>query len=128
MSQQQITAFADQDAGWTTDVKGGYDATMDLANNNDSNLGEFLNRPIRQSVQNWVVGQPFFYAFNPWKEFLANPFVAEKIKNYELIRMKMHCKMVISGTKFHYGRALASYNPLAGSNYDQITVQRNFLQ
>lgn len=128
MSAQQITAFADQDAGWTTEVKGGYDQTMDLANNNDSNLGEFLNRPIRQSVQNWVVGQPLFYAFNPWKEFLANPFVAEKIKNYELIRMKMHCKMVISGTKFHYGRALASYNPLAGFNYDQITVERNFLQ
>lgn len=128
MSQQQITAFADQDAGWTTDIKSGYDETMDLANNNDSNLGEFLNRPIRQSVQNWVVGQPFFYSFNPWAEFLGNPFIAEKIKNYELIRMKMHCKMVISGTKFHYGRALASYNPLAGTDFDQITVERNFLQ
>jgi len=127
MTTQQITAFADQDAGWTTEIKSGYDETMNLANNADGNLGEFLNRPIRQSVQNWVVGQPFFYAFNPWKEFLTNPFIADKIKNYELIRMKMHCKMVISGTKFHYGRALASYNPLAGANYDQITVERNFL-
>lgn len=34
--------------------------------------------------------------------------------------------MVISGTGFHYGRALVSYNPLSG--YDEVTVTRNFLQ
>lgn len=33
--------------------------------------------------------------------------------------------MVISGTGFHYGRALVSYNPLSG--FDEITVERNFL-
>jgi hypothetical protein len=34
--------------------------------------------------------------------------------------------MVISGTGFHYGRALVSYNPYSG--YDDITIERNFLQ
>jgi len=125
MAQEQITAFADQDAGWTTEVHGTYDSTMDAVEATNSQLGEFLARPIRQSVQSWVVTQPLFYQFNPWKEFIENPFVQDKIKNYELLRMKLHCKMVISGTKFHYGRALASYNPLSG--IDQITVERNFL-
>ncbi len=125
MAEEQITAFADQDAGWTTEVHGQYDTTRDTVEAGNSQLGEFLARPIRQSVQSWVVTQPFFYQFNPWKEFIENPFVADKIKNYELLRMKLHCKMVISGTKFHYGRALVSYNPLSG--IDQITVQRNFL-
>ncbi len=122
---EQITAFADQDAGWTTEKVGYYEPTMDLANNSDSELGNFLGRPIRQSAQTWLVGQPLFYKFNPWKAFCENSFVRDKIKNYELLRMKLHVKMVISGTKFHYGRALVSYNPYTAN--DQVTVSRNFI-
>lgn len=125
LTTQQITAFADQDAGWVTEKVGMYESTMDLANNSDSQLGNFLQRPIRQSAQTWLVGQPFFYKFNPWTSFCENPYVRDKIKNYELLRMKLHVKMVISGTKFHYGRALASYNPFIRK--DQITVSRNFI-
>lgn len=124
-SSEQITAFADQDAGWLTTKVGTYDPTMDLANTSDSELGNFLKRPIRESAQSWIVGQPFFYKFNPWAAFCENPFVRDKIKNYELLRMKLNVKMVISGTKFHYGRALVSYNPFTAG--DQVTVQRNFI-
>ncbi|BAP16720.1 predicted structural protein [Asterionellopsis glacialis RNA virus] len=123
--EQQITAFADQDAGWKTEIHGNYDATMDKVETSNSDLGSFLQRPIRQSVQTWLINQPLYYKFNPWKEFMENPFIRNKIANYELVRCKMHCKMVISGTKFHYGRALTSYNPLSG--FDQVTVERNYL-
>ena len=126
MATNQITAFADQDAGWTTNVHGEYDATRDTVEANNSSLGQFLARPIRQSVQSWVVTQPLFYQFNPWKEFIENSFVFDKISNYELLRMKLHCKIVISGTKFHYGRALAYYNPFIG--YDQVTKNRAFIE
>lgn len=122
ISNEQITAFADQDAGWTARKEGGYDPTMDLALTNNSSLGEFLGRPIRQSAQSWVVGQPFFYKFNPWAAFCENEYIRDKIKNYELLRMKLHVKFVISGTKFHYGRAIASYNPYSGG--DDITNSR----
>lgn len=124
-TQEQITAFADQDAGWVTEKVGMYESTMDLANNSDSELGNFLKRPIRQSAQSWVVGQPIFYKFNPWEAFCENPFVRDKIKNYELLRMKLNVKMVISGTKFHYGRALVSYNPYTKG--DEVTIDRNFI-
>lgn len=126
MINEQITSFADQDAGWTTEKVGMYEPTMDLGSNTDSDLGNFLQRPVRESAQSWLVGQPFFYKFNPWQKFCENSFVREKIKNFELLRMKLHVKIVISGTKFHYGRALVSYNPyIAG---DQVTVQRNFIR
>jgi hypothetical protein len=125
MTNEQITSFADQDAGWVTEKVGMYEPTMDLALNNDSQLGNFLNRPIRQSAQTWTVGQPFFYKFNPWTAFCENTYVRDKIKNYELLRMKLHVKMVISGTKFHYGRSLVSYNPYTAG--DQVTVDRNFI-
>lgn len=126
MTTQGITAFADEDAGWTEVVGSAYDETMDLAHNPDGELGDFLSRPIRARVDEWAVGQPLFYQDNVWQTFLTNPFIADKIANYELIRMKLHARFVISGTKFHYGRAIAGYNPLAGS-FDEITVSRNFL-
>lgn len=126
MTDQQITAFADQDAGWVTEKTGTYEATMDLANNADSSLTSFLGRPIRQSAQTWLVGQPFYYKFNPWAAFCNNAKVNDKITNFQLLRMKLHVKMVISGTKFHYGRALVSYNPFQRN--DQVTVTRNFIQ
>lgn len=125
MTTEQITSFADQDAGWATEKVGYYDPTMDLANNSDSELGNFLKRPIRQSAQSWIVGQPFFYKFNPWTQFCENPYVRDKIKNYELLRMKLHVKTIISGTKFHYGRSLVSYNPYTAG--DQVTKDRNFI-
>lgn len=125
MSKQEITAFADQDAGWLQTIEGTYDSTMDLAKNDDSTLGSFLKRPIRQSAQTWLVGQGLHYKFNPWQAFCENPYVRDKIKNYQLLRMKLHCKMVISGTKFHYGRALVSYNPFTWG--DEVTVDRAFI-
>ncbi|APG78973.1 hypothetical protein 2 [Beihai picorna-like virus 33] len=125
MTSEQITAFADQDAGWVTEKVGVYEPTMDLATNTDSELGNFLQRPLRESAQTWLVGQPFFYKFNPWSAFCENTYIRDKIKNYQLLRMKLNVKIVISGTKFHYGRALVSYNPYTKG--DQVTVDRNFI-
>lgn len=122
---QKITAFADEDAGWTNEIGSSYDATMDLANNNDGALGQFLERPIRADVNEWLVNQPLFYKVNPWKLFCENEFVRDKIQNYELLRMKLHARFVISGTQFHYGRAIVGYNPLSG--FDEVTVSRAFL-
>lgn len=125
MTSEQITAFADQDAGWVTEKVGVYEPTMDLATNTDSELGNFLQRPVRESAQTWLVGQPFFYKFNPWSAFCENTYIRDKIKNYQLLRMKLNVKIVISGTKFHYGRSLVSYNPYTKG--DQVTVDRNFI-
>ena len=98
---------------------------MNLSNNSDSDLGNFLSRPTRIGEYQWSVSAPLFERFNPWQLFLNDPRVAEKIANFELYRSKLHVKMVISGTGFHYGRALVSYNPLIG--FDEITTERNFL-
>lgn len=119
---QGITAFADQDAGWTTTIGSSYEPTMDISTNSDSDIGQFLSRPIRESAQSWRVGHTLFHKFNPWSAFCQNKFVRDKIKNYELLRLKLHCKVVVSGTQFHYGRAIMSYNPYTLG--DQTTVER----
>lgn len=122
---QQITAFSDEDAGWKTEIHGEYDETRDMVETTNTELGSFLERPVRAYVGSWVVGQPFFYKFNPWATFQANDAVKDKIGNYELLRYHLNMKVVISGTPFHYGRSIVSYNPLSG--LDEVTVDRNFL-
>jgi len=124
-STEQITAFADEDAGWLTNVHSEYDETRDTVAAGDTGLGNFLERPIRALQTSWVVGQPLFTSFNPWSTFQLNDAVNDKLGNYELLRYKLHMKVVISGTPFHYGRAIVSYNPLSG--LDEVTVTRNFL-
>lgn len=121
---EAITGFSDQLAGWTTSIAGGRDATYNLANNNDSDLGDFLGRPVKVLETQWSIGQPLFERLNPWSLFLDNTRVKEKTSNFELLRMNLHAKFVISGTAFHYGRAIVSYNPYL---FDEVTVQRNFL-
>lgn len=122
---QEITQFNEQDAGWTSTIGSGEDATMNLSKTSDSDLGNFLARPVRIGKFEWSVGQPFFQQFNPWDLFLSDSRVKEKIANYELFRCKLHVKAVISGTQFHYGRVMVSYNPYSG--FDNVTVERNFL-
>lgn len=122
---EQLVGFNDETAGWMTDVKAGYDDTMDTATKVGSDLGAFLERPVKLTSLYWSVNNPLFLKFNPWEVFLNDPFVRTKIANYELLRGTMHIKVLISGTGFHYGRALVSYNPHAA--FDELAVTRNFL-
>lgn len=98
---------------------------MKLGTTGDSSLGSFLSRPTRIANYSWAVDQPLFQQLDPWSLFLNDPRVAEKVANYELYRSKLHVKIVISGTGFHYGRAIVSYNPYSG--FDDVTIDRNFL-
>lgn len=125
-TQQEIMGFSDQDAGWTTSIGFGSDATMDQVAKIDSSLGSFMERPLEVASYDWVVGQPLLETLNPWKVYFDNPLVQKKIDNFKLARCRLHVKAVISGTGFHYGRVIAAYNPVPGG--DQVTVDRNFIE
>lgn len=125
MKTEAITAFAEQNAGWTTEVASGYDPTMDISTGQQADIAQFLGRPVRVADLDWAVNNPLFSQFNPWSQWLNDDRVREKLAHYELLRCRLHLKAVISGTGFHYGRAIVSYNPYSG--YDDITVTRAFL-
>lgn len=124
-STHQITAFSDETAGWKTEVNSSYDSTMELGETGNSDLGNFLERPVKIAQYSWAVASPLFEQFNPWALFCSDSRVREKLAHYELLRCNMNYKIIISGTGFHYGRALVSYNPF--HNNDDVTVQRAFL-
>lgn len=115
-SKAENVAFSDQDAGWMAVIESQPDSTFDDVATSDTDLGSFLSRPTIIFQDLWGVGTPFEFKLNPWTEFFKDPAVINKIANFALIRCKMKIKVVISGTGFHYGRCIVSYNPLAQAN------------
>lgn len=73
-----------------------------------------LKRPVKLTSVTWNIGSNLVFSFNPWKEFLENPLVINRLAHYKMLRGKMRVRFLINGNPFYYGRAMASYLPLAG--------------
>lgn len=111
--QSQTMQFRDNVPG-SIDERGSYiDPTRDLALVDDASLGSWFSRPVRIAEFSWSVNDSLFQRFNPWILFWENDRNIEKIKNYHLLRSKLHVKILINGNAFYYGRAIAAYEPLA---------------
>lgn len=112
MSTQQITAFADENAGWNESMPGFIDSTRSHVSSQDTNLGNFMERPVRIYSADWQVGLEIFETINPWDLYFSSPTIAQKLDKYELLKANLNIKIIITGTQFHYGRAMVSYSPL----------------
>jgi len=103
-------------------VEGNGDPTRGVADLDDAQLGSFLSRPILIKEFSWQQGLSFFETFDPWSEFFNNPRNINRISNFNLMRSRLCVKFLVNGNGFYYGRLVASYNPLPGT--DQVTVNR----
>lgn len=110
---QQTFAFDDSEAQFIATVNGDEDPTHDWGGCPDVDLANWLKRPILAATHIWQVGAPFpVIYFNPWAHFLDSPAVAEKLRNFYLMRCKMHMKIIVNGSPMHFGRGMVSYRPL----------------
>lgn len=100
------------------------DPTFKIADSDDAELGNFFSRPVKIRAFSWTPGVTLFEKFNPWIDFFENPRVLNRIANYNLLRCKLKVRIVLNGNGFHFGRAIASYNPL--HNLDYFTRDRAF--
>nr|ULF99967.1 MAG: hypothetical protein 2 [Marnaviridae sp.] len=95
---------------------------MDQTSNSD--LSEFLSRPVRIASFNWaeadVVGTT--RSFSPWRLFFDNARIKFKINNFAFLQCKLKVKVLINGTPFYYGRMIAAYQPLPTFTPTRITV------
>jgi len=80
-------------------------------------LGQFLSRPTLVDTRSWSTTDSigplpgnFIYI---WQSLLADPVIKRKIENYAFMKATLCVKMLINGTKFHYGSLRASYEPCA---------------
>lgn len=123
-TKSQLVTFVDQNSAYEYNVWSEPDATFGVADMNDVALGSFFERPLKIATYSWGTNTVLFQKFNPWTLFWENPRVINRVANFNLLRCKLHLKIMINGNGFHYGRALCSYNPLAAE--DTFTVDRAF--
>lgn len=108
----QTTEFADANAQWTYAVDSECDPTYSSTDNDGVSLQEFFSRPIKIATYSWDVDNLFFQSLRPWELFFENPKVLNRLVNYNLLRAKLHVRLMINGNSFYYGRMCASWLPL----------------
>lgn len=119
----ELTGFKDQNPAYDYTVDSDPDATFGVADMDDVSLGKFLSRPVLIQSFNWTTAAPNLYErFNPWRDFLREPRIANRIAHYAFMRAKLKIRILINGNQFHYGRIIASYIPLPSMDY--LTVDR----
>jgi hypothetical protein len=118
--------WSDKMPGSLYEVHSDPDSTFRSAQLYDASLANFLSRPLKIREIDFPYNLAFQNNFNPWAEFLTNPRVINRITNFNLLRGKLHLKVVINGNGFHYGRVIVSYNPLY--QQDDLTVDRAFIR
>lgn len=111
-ARYQNVAFTEQHEPYLYDTEAPVDPTRNLQCTDDATLDNFFSRPIKVADYEWSVTTNLWQQLNPWSLFFENPRVINRIVNYNLLRAKLKMKLVINGSGFHYGRALASYKPM----------------
>jgi hypothetical protein len=80
-------------------------------------MGDFLARPVL-IYSATIPLDPTTVSVNiqPWDLFFAETSVRAKLKNYAYFRGDLRIRVTLSGTPFHYGRLLFSYQPFSDMN------------
>jgi len=117
--KHQNIEFKDQMPAFGYDVESVMDPTRSLQDSDDATLDNFFSRPIKIAEEEWGTGTTLGFQVSPWNAYFNNPRVINRIANYNLLKAKLHVKIVINGNGFQYGRAICGYLPLDG--YDKLT-------
>jgi hypothetical protein len=119
---EQSTISIDQNL---TDVKGNDDdeksaGQPDVVHTGARTLlpmGDFLARPVLiYSAALPLDPTELALSIQPWDLFFGEASVRAKLKNYAYFRGDLHVRIAVSGTPFHYGRLLVSYQPFSDAN------------
>lgn len=111
--KMQNIKFADQHDPYMYQVDSTMDPTRALMDSDDARLENFFQRPLKIFETEWGTGTTLFETFNPWTNYFSNQRVLNRLANYNLLRCKLHVKIIINGNGFQYGRAIATYLPFA---------------
>lgn len=107
----QNVCFDDDETQHTVSIPTSLDSGYAKGSVSDASLGDFLSRPQQIHQFTWDVNNDFHSAIDPWRLFLEDPAITQKISNYNLLRCDLKVKIVINGNAFYYGDLLASYRP-----------------
>lgn len=88
---------------------------MNLGQNEVLELGDFFSRPVNIFSGEFNEGSLSFW-LEPWQSWSNQPSVIAKLRNYAFFRGTLCLRIVVTGTQFHMGKLLFSYQPLAAAN------------
>lgn len=117
--KQENVKFSDQIDPYLYSIESVIDPTRKLQDSSDATLQNFFSRPIKIATQEWGVNSNLSFDINPWSLYFGNPRVTNRLSNYNIMRAKLHVKIVINGNGFQYGRAMVSYLPF--DVYDSLS-------
>lgn len=100
----------------THEKSGGHSSELQVGQMNMLGLEDFLARPLALNSLSLPTDTDLTHTIDIWDAFLDHPSIRAKLRNYAYLRGTLHVRVAVSGTPFHYGRILASYQPLAAAN------------
>jgi len=124
-SKSQNVAFSDQVATKMYVVDSEIDPTRKLQDSDDATLGNFFSRPIKIREYEWATSVTLTENFNPWKDYFENQRVLDRINTFNLLRCKLHLKVIINGNGFQYGRSVLAYLPL--ETFDDLSTNSSLV-
>lgn len=79
-------------------------------------VDDFFLRPIEIASFDAALGATISQVYPIWDLYTINPSVRAKLRNYAYLSGDLHVRVAISGSPFHYGRLLLSYQPYPERN------------
>lgn len=79
-------------------------------------ISDFLARPAIIHSKAHAVGTSVDEVFDVWDRYTSLPSVRAKLRNYAYLKATLKIRISVSGTPFHIGRLLVSYQPYAKLN------------
>lgn len=120
VNKQEVVQFHDQNPSFTCAVASEQDDTYNMVEENDCTMAEFLSRPFMGTRLDWnVSGATVSQIIYPWKLFMQNPRIVNRICNYRNLRCNLHVKVLLNGNNFYFGRAMMSYLPYCPGSFHQ---------
>jgi len=111
---------ADMSGGIVEHEEIGSTSYMNIGLDSYLSIDDFFKRPIEVANMEWTVGSGFSVVLAIWNLFTLDPGVRAKLRNYSYFKADLIVRVVISGTPFHFGKLLASYQVYPGRN-DNLT-------
>lgn len=110
----EVLTFSEQNSGILERVHYAPSSIADAGATENTSLMKYLSRPTRIGAAQWDTTQVSgvtLLGLNPWHQFLSDPIILNKLRNYAFIRATLCMKFVISATPFHFGLVRFAYEP-----------------
>jgi len=112
MTVNQQMTFHDADTGFDYSIGNDNDATFEYGANHETDLGDFLARPIEIHAVTWTEGTQLADTFNPWEKYFGQARIKEKLRGYARLSCTLNLAIKVNASPFYYGLAMLSYDPL----------------